>query len=346
MGKGASLMIFVVGNSRSGTTMLGRIFNNHSLVHTFGELHFFENQVGTTEVLGRPALSTAECVALLERLLTSAREGLFARVVVGTYREDAKKIITLSSGNDAVSLYEAFLLHETRRAGKTIPCEQTPRYLFAVKEILQLFPEAHVINLVRDPRDVLLSQKNKWRRRFLGAKNIPMREAVRSWANYHPFTISKLWVAAVRAAKRLEGHPRFTTLKFEDLLAFPEETMKGLCRRIGIGYESEMLNVALVGSSTGKDRPQDFGIDRTRSGIWRRGGLTETELSICQRVTRDDMCRLGYEMEQVATPVWRVGLSMGSAVLKGALALVLNLHRVRNLREAIGRRFGTVGGAA
>ena len=33
--------IFIVGSSRSGTTMMGRILGNHSDVFTFKELHFF-----------------------------------------------------------------------------------------------------------------------------------------------------------------------------------------------------------------------------------------------------------------------------------------------------------------
>ena len=44
--------------------------------------------------------------------------------------------------------------------------------------------------MIRDPRDVMLSQKNKWKRRFLGAKQIPLREVVRSYVNYNPILIS------------------------------------------------------------------------------------------------------------------------------------------------------------
>ena len=51
--------------------------------------------------------------------------------------------------------------------------------------------------MVRDPRDVLLSQKNKWKRKFLGANDIPFFELLRARFNYHPYTISKMWKTAV-----------------------------------------------------------------------------------------------------------------------------------------------------
>ena len=36
-----SRQIFIVGSSRSGTTMMGRILANHKDIFTFKELHFF-----------------------------------------------------------------------------------------------------------------------------------------------------------------------------------------------------------------------------------------------------------------------------------------------------------------
>ena len=38
--------IFIVGSSRSGTTMMGRIINNNEDVFTFNELHFFSRISG------------------------------------------------------------------------------------------------------------------------------------------------------------------------------------------------------------------------------------------------------------------------------------------------------------
>lgn len=212
-----------------------------------------------------------------------------------------------------------------------------------VQEILKAFPEAVVINMIRDPRDVLLSQKNKWRRRFLGAGNIPLTEAIRAWANYHPYTIAMLWVAAVRSALRHVGHPRFVSIRYEDLLRQPEVTVRALCSVAGLDYAEKMLAVPQVGSSTGVDRPDQHGIDASRTGGWRKGGLTETELAICERVCGDEMKRMGYEYEIGASSFLRRWISMMLFAFKAVLALALNLRRTRNLRETLRRRLGRQG---
>ena len=74
-------------------------------------------------------------------------------------------------------LFSAFLLYEALLNGKTIPCDQTPRNVFYIDEILKFYPQAKIINMIRDPRDVLLSQKRKWKRRFLGGTDLPIKES-------------------------------------------------------------------------------------------------------------------------------------------------------------------------
>lgn len=95
-------IIFVVGNSRSGTTMMGRILGNHSKVHTFGELHFFEQEVDARTVRARPSWPRERLVALLERLPTSFREGFFQKVTPGRYGADIKRILASAEASDPV----------------------------------------------------------------------------------------------------------------------------------------------------------------------------------------------------------------------------------------------------
>ena len=49
--------------------------------------------------------------------------------------------------------------------------------MYYLENILSYFPNAKVINMVRGQRDVLLSQKDKWKKKFLGTLKIPLSEA-------------------------------------------------------------------------------------------------------------------------------------------------------------------------
>lgn len=336
----AAPMIFIVGNSRSGTTMLGRMFGRHSRVFTFDEIHFFEQLVDVETVRERAAWDRPEQVVLLEKLLTRSRCGFFEKPRHGAFDDDVIRILDAAGGGDALSIYAAFLRHETRRQGKGVPCEQTPRYLFSAAEILDVFPQAVMINMVRDPRDVLLSQKNKWRRRFLGARNIPLREAFRSWANYHPYVMARLWGAAVRQAERMADHPRFVSVRFETLLAQPRDTLDELCRFAGLQIEAQMLEVPQIGSSSGEDHPERIGVNAARIGAWQQGGLQAQEIATCQRVAGAEMQRQGYAITPVSPSLTARLRENVMLPIKGGVALMLNLHRTKNLFGSLRRRFG------
>ena len=66
--------IFIVGNSRSGTTMMGRILDNHSDIFTFKELHFF-GQLWSSKDQSK-ILSQKQAVELCSRLLCIQEFGI------------------------------------------------------------------------------------------------------------------------------------------------------------------------------------------------------------------------------------------------------------------------------
>ncbi|MDH3691074.1 MAG: sulfotransferase, partial [Gammaproteobacteria bacterium] len=294
--------LFVVGNSRSGTTMLGRALGRHSNIHTFHELHFFEQQIDAEAIRARPPQDRERCVALIERLLTSERDSLFSDVRPGKYTDEARRIAGTLGETSLMAAYEAFLASETQHNDKQVSCEQTPRYLYYASEIMRALPDSFVIHMVRDPRDILLSQKNKWRRRSLGATNIPRREAVRAWANYHPYITANLWVSAIRSASQVQDHGRIATLRFEDLVNSPREALQGLCGTLGIEFEEDMLNVPHVGSSIMVDLQHETGISSDRSGHWRSGGLTDVEVGICEYIASREMEAAGYRLSGQKMP--------------------------------------------
>jgi hypothetical protein len=330
--------IFVVGNSRSGTTMMGRILGGHPSVFTFNELHFFEQlwNPRTSSYM----LSTEQAKQLVARLFTIQRDGYFWQKNPHRFIQEAEIIIQELSGQLTPSLaFASFLAYESHQHGKSIPCDQTPRNIYYLPEILEFYPQAYVVHMIRDVRDVLLSQKYRWRRRFFGA-HIPLKQTFRAWSGYHPITMSMFWRSGIEVGDRFAGHPRVFALRFEDLIDSPEERLHELCAFIGLDFQSEMLRVPQVGSSHRPDRPEQAGIDSIVSGRWKHGGLNKTEIFICQKITKEGMKRHEYAPKPVRPHLLALFAQGLMWLIKSGLAFLLNMNRTRNIAETIRRRMG------
>ncbi len=330
--------VFVVGNSRSGTTMMGHILRNHPLIFTLPhELHFFE-QLCSSDDYGRE-LSFDEAVALASRLLCINHDSYWRQGDPSRFLEEARTLV-LSIQNTPLTpavIFERFLRYAARKVGKTIPCDQTPRYSLYVDDILRLYPGARVINMIRDPRPILLSQKNKWKRRWMGYRDFPLKESIRTKINYHPVTISVLWNASVRAVSPFASHPRVLFVKFEDLLREPEAEVRRICGFLGVDYHGGMLDIPQGGSSLARFTTNK-GIDGSRAVAWRRGGLNDTEIFICQKITGPLMKRYGYEPVPARANPLRLLWYGVSLPLKLTLSFLVNLGRMKNIPEALRRR--------
>ena len=330
-------IILVVGNSRSGTTMMGRILGKHRSVFTFNEDHFFEELWNPQET--SQSLHFTQATLLVARLFSIQRDGYFYQGDIQKYINEAREVVdNLADPVTPPRIFETFLRYEAKQHGKTVVCLQTPRNVYYLKEILAFYPKAYVVNMIRDPRDVLLSQKRRWKGRLSGPRKIPLNHIIRTWADYHPITISLLWRSGIRAGDHFAHSPRVIQIRFEELVEAPEEMVQNICAFCGLTFQSEMLNVPHIGSSNRPDQSDHMGIDPSVAGRWKQGGLNTTEIYICQKMTRQGMMQHGYQV----IPVWPNpvtlllnGLTWG---VKLGLVLLLNKNRVKNLVLAIKKR--------
>lgn len=333
--------IFIIGNSRSGTTMVGRILNRSSEVFTFRELHYFE-QICTAEDLYK-TLSEKSASKLLAQLIALQRDGyLLVKNISQDYLDDAISHVRKYHPSNAFDVYRTFLEYETIRNNKSIPCEQTPRNLLYMTEILNYFKtEARVIAMVRDPRDVLLSQKRKWKRKRMGMPEIPWHESVRTWMNYHPITISLLWVSSINASKMYKSDERVLHIKYEALVNSSNRTLEKICDFTGLSYDPEMLQITMRDSSNRNDDKSVIGIDSSRVGQWKNKGLNEAEVYLCQKITKLLMQEFGYEQITIQfkpTLILMVILYLLVFPFKIIIAFALNLHRMKNPVQAVRMR--------
>jgi hypothetical protein len=180
-------------------------------------------------------------------------------------------------------------------SGKVVACEQTPRNIFYARKLLERYPDAYVVHIVRDPRAVLASQKNRWKLRELGAAHLPAREMIRNRINYHPITICRLWTEANNEAIALEGHERFGIVRFEDLAAAPEERARQLCDLVQVSFEPQMLDLPQWGSSNVSHISEFKGVSKDVVDRWGRV-LSPMEVEVCEAMTAGLMRRFGYAL--------------------------------------------------
>lgn len=117
-----------------------------------------------------------------------------------------------------------------------ILCSKHPNEVPAVRPLLALDPDLWVIYLLRDPRDVVVSRHRQ--------------DPTKYFANLLQ------WKRNYRLARKLAEHPRFVTVRYEDLVADPDAVQRTLLQRMSFLAErapfSEYHRVAQP-----SDRSQD-----------------------------------------------------------------------------------------
>lgn len=316
--------IFIVGSSRSGTTMISRVLNQHHLVHTFKELHFFSQIYSSRK---KDHISAKKAIEIMNVLLMRQEFGLFQNKNKNKFSKISNSILSVNMDYTYFDVFQKFIDYILLEKNKKIACLHTPNNLFYLQDILSAFKHVKIINMIRDNRDVLLSQKNKWRRKFLGAKSIPFFESLRSKVNYHPFITSYSWNNSINRTNLFDGNSFFSLLKFEDFLSFPKEKTIELCTFLEIPFNEDMLKIANIGSSTENDSDEQF-IDESKKYKWKNGGLNNSEIYIAQFISGDFMKQFHYKKQEFPLPPLGVIFYAVTAPFKILASLLLNLGRL------------------
>ena len=279
--------------------MLSRILGKADCCLSLNELHFFGDLV---PVMGESThLERERAYTVVAMTLARHNRDFWVKKPTETEWADARRLVDGIGAEElnAETLFAVTMAEIRRNAGVDLVCEQTPRNIFYARYLLRVFPNAQVVHVVRDPRAVLASQKNRYRMRKLGGRNVPTGEIVRLWLNYHPITMTRLWRSATREAMVLLDEDRFQVVRYEDLIDQPESTVRALCAKLGVGFQPRMLNVPHWGSST-VSHTSGGGISSASREKWRTV-LNSTEIAYCDSRTEAERDAFGYGRSQVST---------------------------------------------
>jgi hypothetical protein len=114
--------------------------------------------------------------------------------------------------------------------------EKTPENIFVFSELMALFPEAHLIQVIRDPRAILASmQEVKLRAIAKGLKPPSFTASTSKSIAY----IKKCVDAGANACR--QAPEKVLNVVFEHLLDNPELETQKICRHVGIEWDEHML---------------------------------------------------------------------------------------------------------
>jgi Sulfotransferase family len=204
---------FVVGVSRSGTTLLRLMLDAHPELAIPAETHF------VPDLLERGRAGPEELVDAIVGARTWGDFGLQA--------EALRAEVAAADARGPADVLRAFYGLCARERGKPRWGDKTPGYVKRMGAIAAGLGEARFVHLIRDGRDVALSR----RARGMGATK-PIGEVARLW--------QRRIENARRQARRLRG--RYLELRYEDLVADPEPALRRVCELIELGYDPAMLS--------------------------------------------------------------------------------------------------------
>lgn len=281
--------IFVIGPARSGTTLLQTMLGAHSSISALPEMHFWFRIVDLADYWGdvgdpgrfRAALS--ELVSLPGGLLDGI--GFQVDRILEQVTPDRPEYRDLL---DAVGRDLAL------GQGKARWSEKTPWQNAA--PIWELFPEAQVIHLIREPRDTVAS-----------IVRAPFNDQP-AWALADQWT--RYTAENIHAGSR-RGPEHYMQVRYEDLVRAPLATLGLVCRFLNEDLESSMLvhrteSTALF-TGSGPDRVLPWQVAATGPVVPLQlgagDGLSALDRAHLGRAVSGRCRMLGYEEPKLRTRV-------------------------------------------
>jgi hypothetical protein len=217
--------IFVGGMPRSGTSLMRDILGSHpDVAMFFGELPLWRELAAAHA--GRSLARAADRDALIRDLATHPRMRRAGMTL------DSAALAKALAEESAVSLGTVFahaLRQYARREGKPRWGVKDPRNEFHADQIFAELPAARVVHMLRDPRDILASQRAMWGSRA-----------------QHIVSTTHDWRRSAALAQRHQAVHRgsYAVVRYEDLVIDPARVVRDVCRTLDLDYQPAMLDLA------------------------------------------------------------------------------------------------------
>lgn len=294
---------FVMGHARSGTTLLMRLLRLHEEVHCNYQAHFFSRKPMLKSLVDSP----------------DAEEWLSRKSNRWNQGRDLSPLVLRATA-------DFIMERDAAREGKHIVGDKSPSSTIhgqIVRDTHLIYPDAKIIYIVRDGRDVLTSERF---RNFVEESKFLTSEDKRIMADLRtdsaPFSdgrrsiftetsirnIAKRWVDDLNEideeSKRLYGE-NYISLRYEDMLSNPFAELSRLWKFLDVKKVDSALEKQLVEEmSSNPDEEwqakRNEGIAsflaKGQAGNWQRL-FTARDKALFKEIAGDVLTKWGYEKD-------------------------------------------------
>ena len=270
--------VFVLGCGRSGTTLL------YHMLLSAGNFAVYRVESNAINLL-EPRFGDLSVARNKRRLLQAWYDSrLFTLSGLDKEEIAAKVMSECRNGGDFLRI---IMSEMARKQGVERWADTTPEHLLHLHRIKETIPEALVIHIIRDGRDVALSTDKQGYIRRLPWDRKPSKMVA---GLYWEWMVNK---------GRLDGRDLgddYTEVHFEELVAEPRETLARLGRFIGQNLDYEQILKAGIGSVSAPntsfaDSKENF----NPTGRWRTAYSPE-ELAMLEGLVGRTLEENGYEL--------------------------------------------------
>jgi len=254
-----------------------------------GESHFFIPLYKNSKSYGD--LTNVDNVKdVLEQMRRISREYVEEDLKGLTFDTDALAREFVEKKKDNIVAIIASLMEKNAAGeGKQRWLEKTPYYILHMQTILEMFPDAQFIHIIRDGRDCALSMLH--RKHDLKIFNV-----------YHAAQVWKQYVDAGQETGQQLPENRYFELRYEDLIDDPEDTMRKTCQFIGEEFEQSMVEFEKSKDPKSKTPMLSKSVQKKNAEKWRTR-MSAWDIRICESVAGSTLEKNGYPVLTPCNPL-------------------------------------------
>jgi hypothetical protein len=282
--------IFVVGHPYSGTTLVQLFISAHPHITSGPETHLFRNVLKNVKNWHLRCFTVNQSDIIFNKLQEHAK--------IDLDNDFKRKIRNMAADN---KLSAAVLLDELMRYFARMNTEndirwleKTPRHALSIPQITTIFPHARIINVVRDPRDVVSSTL---RFKIHTTSFQRLRYCARR---------ARRWNREIKTALSSPVTDRqMLTIRYEDIIENPEKKLKEIMNFLGEDFIVESLDqfsknyeAVVVPKENHHKNLASRGKIINRRGIWKKR-MSDHDGKMVELICNDLMNYFGYNKKRI-----------------------------------------------